>query len=879
MENDLETNYLFGEFELSPKKRRLLKQGENVALNSKAFDLLLFLVENHGRVVTKDELLGMVWEGQFVEENNLTVHIAALRKIFGDKKDDYRFIATIHRKGYKFVADVRSSAVEKNPANHPAPVSRKKIEKSFENNKKILGRTREISAICSLLRDAECRLITLSGAGGSGKTLLARAIAEQIAEDFADGVFFVELASISQPDVLTAAISNALGVMETGEKSLTEALTEQLENKNALLILDNFEQIISAAPIVEKLLAESAVLKILLTSRISLQSNSEREFAVMPLLFPPADNSFSSDALEKFPAVELFVRKARAVRENFYFNEENAAVISGICRRLDGLPLAIELAAARVQLLSPQAIFSRLTNSLNLLSGGAKSLPERQQTMRGTIQWSYDLLEENVKTLFRHLSVFAGGFSVEAAESVVLLNDAERLNKGKTLLNSVKPQIESGNGDNQSSSQSQSGVPAVQINILDLLTTLLDNNLLSLREQKNGEIRLEMLEVVREFAAEYLEICGETIALKQNHASYFLSLGENAESHLQSENSVAWLEKLETEHDNLRAALDWSMANDTETAGKIAAALRYFWLNHCHLTEGRRRLEDVLSKFEKNHLPIYFKLLHGLGQFARSQGDFDAARKIYEESFAATQKAGDREQMIIALHGLSALAARDGDISTARKLTEQQLAISRDLNDKLKTAFSLSSLGDLSLAANDPAAARTCIEESLAISRDIGDKHLESTNLLNLGAVAYREKICESAISHFSQSMSIAFQLGNKALISCCLDGFAAVLFEMGNLRQAAQMAGAADEMRDSIKYEIEITERLFRDAYVERLRNSLGEQTFEAAYVEGKNFDLGKAVSLIRHFFSNTDEEFSEIIIETHKFERFIIEEEIEVE
>ena len=401
--------FSFGDFELDGAKRLLLKNGATVSLNSKTFDLLVTLVANRGRVLSKNDLLEKVWKGQFVEENNLTVQISALRKIFGEKKDGHQFIVTISGKGYKFVAGDAS----------PAAVQIAKFAaKNFDAAREIIGRAAEITEIKSILRASDKCLLTLTGAGGSGKTTLARTIAVEMRTEFEDGVFLVELAALDRAELVAGAIAQIFELKESVGKSAFDALSDFLRERRILLVLDNFEHLLPAASLVKELLESASNLKILITSRAPLRLNFEREKVVQPLAVPPQDVNFSAEQLSAYAAVELFAVRARTARPNFALSEENAPVIAEICHRLDGLPLAIELAAARVKLLSAQAILARLENSLNLLTGGAVDLPPRQRTMRGAIEWSYQLLEENEKSLFCLLAVFAGGFTVEAAEAI-----------------------------------------------------------------------------------------------------------------------------------------------------------------------------------------------------------------------------------------------------------------------------------------------------------------------------------------------------------------------------------------------------------------------------------------------------------------------------
>lgn len=852
--------YSFAEFEVDAKKRLLLKNAQAISMNSKTFDLLLFLVENHGQILSKNKLLDKVWEGQFVEENNLTVQISALRKIFGEKKNEQKFIVTIPGKGYKFVADVRflfENSEQEKSNNSIVLQNSQTISASQRFEPNLIGREYEIAEIKGLLRQNDVNLVTLTGAGGSGKTSLARTVAEELRTDFADGVFFVELAAATKTDVVVSAIAQTLDITEASNKSLAETIRDFLQTRKILLILDNFEQVLSAAPIVRDFLENSVTLKILVTSRAALHLPNEREFTVLPLALPPLVSHFSNENLDEYPAIALFCKRAQAVKPNFVLTSENISSVAEICRRLDGLPLAIELAAVRVKLLSPSAILERLENSLNLLTGGAKDLPSRQRTMRGAVEWSYDLLTEDEKFLFRSLAVFAGGFTAESAESVV-------------------------------SRQLSIAEEKLQItDVFNLLDSLIENNLLVSKDQTDGNARLRMLEVVREFALECLENSGEAESVRRAHSEFFLELVEKAEPLLHGESGNEWLEKLETEHDNWRSALGWTLKNDGEKAARIAAALRFFWLNRSHLSEGLSWSEAALAATENTVSKARSDLLLSNGVFLRSQGNLEAAQKIYDKTLAESRQLNDLSQIIKANHGLAAIAVLQKDFSSAQTSIEEALALSRELNDEMQTAYSLASLGDLEMSRENLSVARPLLEECLTISKKLAHKKLLTVTYFNLGTIDYFENSYETASFNFAESLQIAEEMGNKTMISCALEGFAALAVKRGNPAQSAKLAGAAESLRESIGYYVEPAEEIFRNKYLAETRAALGEKEYTALYANGLSMNSHEAVTLAFNqnlpekieFYVDEKEQINEIIIETHKIERITIDEQTETE
>jgi non-specific serine/threonine protein kinase len=685
----------------------------------------------------------------------------------------------------------------------------------------IVGREKETAEICGLLKREDLRLLTLTGVGGTGKTSLAKTIARRMLADFRDGAFFVELAPITNTDLVAPTIAQALNIKEAGGKPILEVLKTHLSDKRMLLVVDNFEQVVEAAPQIAEMLFAARELKILVTSRTLLRLSAEREFIVPPLALPDEYERISLEELSNYEAIKLFVQRATQTKPSFALSPQNAQAVAEICRRLEGLPLAIELAAAHVKFLSPQAIQTKLENRLKLLTGGARDLPARQQTMRGAIEWSYELLNEAEKCLFRRLAVFVGGFTLESAEAIgggcrFLSNDKEET-AGK------QPSIDTYDG----------------------VTSLVEKSLLAAKEQENGEMRFRMLEVVREYALEALETSGEAEHAKRSHAECFLALGERAEHHLKGSDSVKWLDQLEDEHDNLRAALQWLLENNIEFAARLAASIRLFWFLHSHLTEGSTCLKTVLEcSKNKTSNDTRFKLLNLLGTLSRFQGDYQAARAAYEEGLVLSKAANDLKQIAESNSGLGLVVYQQGDTIAARRYIEEGLKISRRLNDLNGIAAYLNSLGDIARTTGDNSAARALFEEALEVSRRLGNKQFVSTILANLAAVTYIEGDLKSADSHFREALIKARELGNRAAISYSLDGFAALAAKAAEPGLAATLAGSAQHLRESIGFEIEPADRHFRDNYISALKTKMSESEFTKSYEQGCNLKLNEAIA-----------------------------------
>jgi non-specific serine/threonine protein kinase len=678
----------------------------------------------------------------------------------------------------------------------------------------LVGRERETEQLCDMLRRDGTRLATLTGVGGTGKTTLAQTVAWQLRGEFPDGVFFVELAAIKQGDLVASTVAQAMGVKVADGKPSIEALKEYSRGRNMLLVLDNFEHLPTAASLVAELLAAAPRLKIVVTSRALLHVSLEREYLVPPLATPATSMQFSPGELMRYEAVTLFVTRARAVKADFALTDENARSVAEICMRVDGLPLAIELAAARVKVLSPRAILSRLDRRLKVLTGGALDLPTRQQTISGAMEWSYELLPEGEKQLFRRLAVFAGGFTFDAAEGVV----------GQT----AEPTIE----------------------MLDGVTSLVDKSLLVASPQSRGEIRFRMLEVVREYALDRLEASGEAEQIQGHHAAYFLEFAEEAEPHLNGPQPAEWLKRLEEEHGNIRAALRWSLAHDAGIAARLAAGIRYFWVFQGHLAEGLAASQEILTLCGQIPTAVRWKLLSMAGNLAKFQGDYETARSMYEEGLSDGRTAHDPRQVSLSCRGLAGLALEQDDYATARRFAQEALSAARQSSDRYGVARSLNLIGDLERSLGEDAAARALYEEAIVICRPLNNKYATANILTNLGAAEFGEGNYAAAHAHFTEGLTMHRQgggevVGDKISISYLLDGFAALAALRGEAVLAATVAGAAEHLRESINYNVEPAERRFRNSYMASLRTTISEADFDRAYGHGRKLTLEECVAL----------------------------------
>jgi predicted ATPase/class 3 adenylate cyclase len=704
-----------------------------------------------------------------------------------------------------------------------------------------IGRSKEVADVKQLL--SESRLLTLTGPGGSGKTRLGLQVASEMLKGF-QGVFFVALAAITEPGLVASTVAQALGLTETAGRSILEGLKDYLRNKDLLLVLDNFEQVIAAAPLVSELLGECGKLKVLVTSREALRVTGEREYSVPPLALPSLTELPAPEAIAQYAAIELFVQRARAVKADFRITDETAPAVAEICHRLEGLPLAIELAAARIKLLPPRAMLARLEQRLDFLTGGGRDLPARQQTLRGAIAWSYDLLEESEQALFRRLSVFVGGCTLD-------------------------------------------GVDAVAGEDLDLVGSLVDKSLLRQVEDANGEPRFVMLELLREFGLEQLKARGEEETIRRRHAGFFLHLAEQAEANLEKREQVRWMDRMEQEHGNLRAAFEWSRSAGAaqELCLRLAGALGHFWEVRGYFSEGRERLSAVLSmeaaqgqtpsrakllsraaelayrqsdyastvEFAEESLALYRMLkdrqgaasmLIKLGNCATETGDFEMASEYLEEALAIWQTLEDKHGTARALISLGWAALRPGDHSLANIRLEQALILSRELGDTRSIGFELSGLGEIALRQGDTARAKQLLEESLELRRQLGNKWGVGVSLGTLGWTATREGDWERARAYLGESLEVRQEIGDKGGIAWCLERLADLALSQGQPEMAVRLLSAAAVLRTSIGSVIDPADQEEYQNRRSALRRQFGEEKFTSLWKEGRSFTLEQAIA-----------------------------------
>ena len=678
-------------------------------------------------------------------------------------------------------------------ANLPIPLS------SF------VGRGREVQELRELI--GATRLLTLTGPGGTGKTRLALRLAGELTEEFRDGVFFVDLSAITDAALVASAIAQAVGVPEQAERPRLETLASYLAERSSLLLLDNFEQVLSAAPAVEHLLGSANGLRVVCTSREPLHLPGERQYPVPPLDVPDLARPREPADVASIESVSLFVSRARAVRPDFTLTADNALSIAEICIRLDGLPLAIELAASQAKVLGPRSILARLRTHLPGLTSPTMTVPSRQRTLHNAIEWSYDLLAEHERRFFARLSVFSGGWTLQAADAVA-------------------------------NASTQLG-----IDTLEVLASLVDKSLVRVTETDLDEPRFTMLETIRGFAAARRAEHDPEGTLQRRHAEYFLAVAEEAEPHLESMEQASWLDACERDHDNFRAALRWAIdAGETEIGQRIAVALWRFWYQHGHLAEGAAWFDEVVPLPGPPN-PLRTKAHIAAGSIAYWRGDMAASRHHDERALAMARNLGDRALELHALFNSAFNPLLTGDYETATALWERAVDIAKEIGDRATAARAAQSIGFALLLSGQPAAAIPVLEDVQPEWEELGNSLQVAETAAAIATARHRSGDTQTATVLYRQSLKMIHEVGNLPLTAAGLDGLAGLASSQGLHQRAVRLSGAAAALKGRIDAS-QPMRGLWEEADIAAARAAIGDEAVAAALAEGRAMTVDQALA-----------------------------------
>jgi len=778
-------SYRFGTVEVRPSERQLLVEGRPAPLGARAFDVLMALIDHRDRVVTKNELLDIVWPGLVVEENNLQVQVSTLRKLLGTQS-----VATVPGRGYRFTLEPEiedaAPACALPPRRHNLPAQLT----SF------IGRQQQIVDVCEALSAG--RLVTLVSVGGAGKSRLSLQVAAQLVDAFPDGVWFVELAPIADERRVPHAVASVLGVKEDAGRPVIEALVRFVRDRHVLLVLDNCEHVLQACAVLAKQLLQSGEgVRILASSREQLHVAGE---AIYPV-----------GALEEAEAMRLFVERASAVQPSFEVTTQNSHHVVEICKRLDGLPLAIELAAARMRAMSVETVAARLNDCFRVLTGGDAAALPRQQTLRASIDWSYDLLELPERELLRRLAVFAGGWTVEAAESVA------------------------------------AGGDVVSEAIVDLLAHLVDKSLVEF-DRKAGRYRL--LETVRQYARELLEASGESDDVRTRHLRYYVAFAEHARAELTGPAQGMWLVRLDVERENLLTAHAWcdQLAGGAELGLKLAAAMNLYWVNRGLMELGQRITVEALGRSrDARRDRARWRALFDAGQLAYFMGRYADARRHLEESLAIGRELGEAMCIAKPLQPLGGACLGLGDLATARRHLEEALERARTLDDKREIAGALNALAQLYRVEGALDTAELLFEETIANARTLGDKESIAIGLLNRAMIAISRAAGTAARALLLEVAAINDEIASQAVGQSVLESSCGLAALGKDWQRAARLYGAAEAQSATTGLHRDPADESFLAPRVKAARDALGAAPFAACEEQGRALGYDGAIAETR--------------------------------
>lgn len=700
------------------------------------------------------------------------------------------------------------AVLEQDPALMSVVPTARALSTLPETPNRLIGRQSELDGVASLLKASDVRLVTVIGPGGTGKTRLSVEVARSLTPEFPDGVFFVALGSVRDQSLVLSTIAATLSVKEVAARPLAALVCDRLDGQRALLVVDNLEHLPAAANQLSELLAHTRGPKMLATSRAALRISAEHEYPLRPLRLPPLSPVPAVADLRCNEAVALFSERARSVLPRFLLDDENTRAIAEICRHLDGLPLAIELAAARIRVLAPRAILERLDARLRLLTGGARDLPERQQTLRNTIAWSYELLNADERTLFTRMGVFAGGCQLDAAETLC--------------------------GD--------SGADG---HVLEQLDGLVGQSLLQFHDAASGGPRFRMLETIHAYARELLASSGEGNALRAAHAHYYLALAESAAPHLLAAGQAKWMSLLSGEQDNLRAALGWATGSDGENrvALRLAASLWHFWELSGMLVEGRRWLSAVLERADDTPSHPLMRACSGAGTLAWESGDDEVAVGWHKRALDLARRLHDRREEAFALNNLAGAHYDRAEYPEAELLYAQAAELARRAGDHRTYGMAVHNTGEIHFHRGELDRAARCYEEALAIFRDLGDQWLLAVALHGLAMTGIREGAGERATQALHESLQLAAQFGENYWVAENLEAIAALTHRADRLDEAARLLSAADSLRIRIGAPVQPADQDAVHGLRLEVRNGMSEEAFRAAWEAGHNMTVAAVV------------------------------------
>ncbi len=788
-------SYRFGAVEVRPSERQLLVKGQPAPVGARAFDVLLALIDNRDRVVTKDELLDMVWPGLVVEENNLQVQVSTLRKILGSQA-----VATIPGRGYRFtlvpegVPDAPSCPIPARRHNLPAALN------SF------VGRDKELAEVRAIL--GASRLVTLTSTGGTGKTRLSLQLAGDLLGEFPDGVWLVDLAPVADAEQVAPALAFVFEVKEEPERALLDTLAGFVRDRRLLIVLDNCEHLLRpCAELAKRLLVSGAGVQIIATSRERLNITGETNYPLPALAVPKAGATPAAADLLRFESVRLFVDRAAASLPSFRLTDANAPFVAEICRKLDGIPLAIELAAARMHALAPEEIAQRLGESLRLLTGGDVTAQPRQQALRASIDWSYSLLSEPEKALFRRLAVFAGSWPLEAAQAVAALEAAQ------------------------------------DPSIVEILARLVSKSLVV---HEAAAERYRLLETVRQYAQELIAESGEEAAVRTRHLEHYVAFAERVRPHLTGPEQAVWLARVDFERENLLSAHAWCDKADqgAELGLRLACALRHYGRTRGLLHMGLRMLLQALARpGAQVRDRRRCRALADVGHLAYHMGRYGDARLYLEESLAIARELGDTRRIAAALQPLGMACLGQGEIATARRHLEEALVLANELGEKRDIAAAMNQLAQLHRVDGKLDAAEPLYERMLEIARELHDRETIAIGLLNVAMTSITRGIPDRARLMLSEAAAIAVEIGSKPVGQSVLEVCAGLASLRQDGKRAAHFYGAAEAQVAQTGIHRDPADEAFLVPLIAGSKSVFGATDFDAAEETGRALPYDEAI------------------------------------